>query len=150
VKANYLASPPLVVAYAIAGRVDIDLQNEPLGVGSDGKAVYLRDIWPSNEEIMATVRSAQTPAQFAEQYAAVFEGDAAWRGIQIPTGKIYQWDDASTYIKRPPYFDALADPEAPVADLPDCARWPCWAIRSPRTTFRPPATSPRTHLREST
>jgi aconitate hydratase len=117
VKANYLASPPLVVAYAIAGRVDIDLQNEPLGVGSDGKAVYLRDIWPSNEEIMATVRSAQTPAQFAEQYAAVFEGDAAWRGIQIPTGKIYQWDDASTYIKRPPYFDALADPEAPVADL---------------------------------
>jgi aconitate hydratase len=117
VKANYLASPPLVVAYALAGRVDIDLQNEPLGTGSDGQPVYLRDIWPSNEEILATVRSAQTPAQFAEQYAAVFEGDAAWRGIQIPTGKIYQWDDASTYIKRPPYFDAMADPEAPVADL---------------------------------
>ncbi len=117
VKANYLASPPLVVAYALAGRVDLDLQNEPLGAGRDGQPVYLRDIWPSNDEILATVRSAQTSAQFAEQYAAVFEGDAAWRGIQIPTGKVYQWDEASTYIKRPPYFDAMADPEAPVADL---------------------------------
>ncbi|MFN0170130.1 MAG: aconitate hydratase AcnA [Bryobacteraceae bacterium] len=117
VKANYLASPPLVVAYAIAGRMDIDLVNEPIGSGSDGLPVYLRDIWPSNAEIQETVRSAQNPAQFASQYSSVFEGDAAWRGIQIPAGSAYAWDDASTYIKRPPYFDNMVDPATSVTDL---------------------------------
>ncbi len=117
VKANYLASPPLVVAYAIAGRVDMDLQNEPLGKGSDGAPVYLRDIWPTSEEIEATIRAALKPAMFENQYSAVFEGDTQWKSIRIPTGQIYVWDDKSTYIKKPPYFDDMVDPATSVTDL---------------------------------
>ena len=117
VKANYLASPPLVVAYAIAGRVDMDLSSEPLGTGGDGRPVYLRDIWPSNEEIQATLRASLSKDQFAAQYAEVFEGDAQWKSIRIPTGSIYQWEDSSTYIKRPPYFDDMVDPATSVTDL---------------------------------
>ncbi len=117
VKANYLASPPLVVAFALAGTIDIDLVNEPLGTGSDGKPVYLRDIWPTNEEVRQTVRASVNQGMFQEEYARAFDGDSNWQGMQIPTGSIYQWDDASTYIKKPPYFDNMADPNAPIQDL---------------------------------
>ncbi len=115
VKANYLASPPLVVAYALAGTVAIDLASEPLGVGADGGPVYLRDVWPSEREIAEVLRGALQPEMFAERYASVFKGDPAWRSLPVPSGGIYQWDPASTYIRRPPYFDAMpaAPPPAP-------------------------------------
>jgi aconitate hydratase len=117
VKANYLASPPLVVAYALAGRVDIDLQNEPLGTDPAGMPVYLREIWPANDEIQRALRSSVHAGLFERAYAEVFRGDAAWNAIRIPSGDLYQWDDASTYVKRPPYFDAMADPATSVHDF---------------------------------
>jgi aconitate hydratase len=117
VKANYLASPPLVVAYAIAGRIDIDIQNEPLGLDRNGKPVYLREIWPTTEEIESTIRAALRPEMFHKAYGEVFEGDAQWKSIRVPTGRIYTWDDKSTYIKKPPYFDEMVDPATSVTDL---------------------------------
>ena len=117
VKANYLASPPLVVAYALAGTMDIDLANDPLGTGSDGHPVYLRDIWPSNQEVTATVRASIDREMFRHQYERAFDGDANWKGMSIPAGNTFGWDEKSTYIKRPPYFDAMADPETSVRDL---------------------------------
>jgi aconitate hydratase len=117
IKANYLASPPLVVAYALAGTMDIDLTSDPLGEGSDGQPVFLRDIWPSNEEVAATVRSAINRGMFEHEYAHVFDGDKNWQSLAIPTGGIYQWDDTSTYIKKPPYFDNMVDPGAPLQDF---------------------------------
>jgi aconitate hydratase len=119
VKANYLASPPLVIAYALAGTVDIDLANDPLGTGSDGKPVYLRDIWPSNEEVSAAVRDCVHRDMYQQQYARVFDGDKNWQSMKIPTGNIYQWDEHSTYIKKPPYFDQMTDPSTPLADFHD-------------------------------
>jgi len=117
VRSNYLASPPLVVAYAIAGGVDIDLASEPLGKGSGGEDVYLRDIWPSPEEINEVLARHVTREQFASQYANVLSGDARWNAIQVPEGDLYQWDEKSTYIKRPPYFDQPVDPSARLKDL---------------------------------
>jgi aconitate hydratase len=117
VRANYLASPPLVVAYAIAGRVDIDLQNEPIGVDDKGKKVYLKEIWPSTEEVNSTVQKSVRSEMFEKEYAEVFQGDAQWNGIKVPLGDIYEWDDVSTYIKKPPYFDNMVDPTAPIQDL---------------------------------
>ena len=117
VRANYLASPPLVVAYALAGRVDVDLQNEPVGEGTDGAPVYLRDIWPTPKEVEDVVRQSVRTEMFAKEYAEVFEGDAAWNSIRVPKGELYQWAAKSTYIKKPPYFDKMADPDAPVRDL---------------------------------
>ena len=117
VKANYLASPPLVVAYALVGTVDHDLANEPLGIGSDGQPVYLRDIWPSNEEVAATVRTAVNRGMFEHEYAHAFDGDKNWQSMQIPTGGIYRWDEKSTYIKKPPYFDHMVDPTQPLLDF---------------------------------
>jgi aconitate hydratase len=117
VKANYLASPPLVVAYALAGTVDIDLTSEPLGTGSDGKPVYLRDIWPSNEEIAATVRAAIDQGMFEHEYAHVFDGDLNWQTLPVPTGDTFQWDASSTYIKKPPYFEQLVDPAKSIHDF---------------------------------
>jgi aconitate hydratase len=117
VKANYLASPPLVVAYALAGGVDIDLQNEPLGTGKDGKPVYLRDIWPSNEEVRRAASQYVREEMFRKQYSEVFAGDQQWNAIKVPAGAKYAWDETSTYIKKPPYFDEMADPSKPVADL---------------------------------
>jgi aconitate hydratase len=112
VRSNYLASPPLVVAYAIAGRVDIDLTKEPLGPG-----IFLRDIWPTNEEVEAAVRSSVKVESFAKEYAEVFTGDRNWNSIKIPTGSNYEWTDDSTYIKRPPYFDKMVDPNTFVQDM---------------------------------
>jgi len=119
VKANYLASPPLVVAYAIAGRVDIDLVNEPLGKDSAGKDVFLRDLWPSNEEIQAAVKKSVRREMFAKQYSEVFKGDAQWNSIKVPPGDQYAWNDSSTYIKCPPYFERMVDPKTSVKDLKD-------------------------------
>jgi aconitate hydratase len=117
VRANYLASPPLVVAYALAGSVDIDLRNEPLGMDRDGKPVYLREIWPDTKELREVMRASVRSDMFHKEYAEVFEGDAQWRSMPVPTGGLFPWTDGSTYIKRPPYFDAMADPETFVADL---------------------------------
>ncbi len=107
VKANYLASPPLVVAYAIAGTVNIDLTTQPLGKGTDGQDVYLRDIWPSNKEIGDTIAATVGPELFAQNYADVFKGDSRWALIESPDGESYAWDASSTYIKNPPYFDGM-------------------------------------------
>ncbi|MEY3014836.1 MAG: hypothetical protein RIT45_3571 [Pseudomonadota bacterium] len=107
VRANYLASPPLVVAYAFAGTMNIDVYNEPLGQGADGKDVYLRDIWPSQAEVAEVLGSAVTREMFASEYATVFDGDEAWRSIDVPSGDLYAWDDASTYIQHPPFFAGM-------------------------------------------
>jgi aconitate hydratase len=116
-RASYLASPPLVVAYALAGRMDIDLFRDPLGHGSDGKAVYLRDIWPSQEEIRQAVRTSVRTEHFIDEYAAVYDGDEAWRSLPTPIGDRYEWDTESTYVRRPPFFEAMGlDPE-PVEDI---------------------------------
>ena len=119
VRANYLASPPLVVAYALAGRMDVDLTTEPLGSGSDGKPVYLRDIWPTPQEIESAVRTSVSTDQFKKQYGAVFEGDAQWKSMPIPAGDLYKWDDKSTYIKLPPYFEHMPKIAPPLADIKD-------------------------------
>ncbi|MEZ5499750.1 MAG: aconitate hydratase AcnA [Steroidobacteraceae bacterium] len=107
VKMNFLTSPPLVVAYALAGTMDIDLDSEPLGINRSGEPVYLRDIWPSPQLVADTVRAAIDSRMFRRSYAGVFKGDASWRAIRIPKGKIYKWDDASTYVRNPPYFDGM-------------------------------------------
>ena len=117
VRANYLASPPLVVAYALAGTMNIDLDNEPLGTGSDGKPVFLKDVWPAPEEVAATMRSAIRREQFVERYAHVLDGDADWRSLQIPAGDTFAWDDKSTYIRKPSFFDELGPTPKPLADI---------------------------------
>jgi aconitate hydratase len=117
VKANYLASPPLVVAYALAGQMDIDLTTEPLGQGSDGEDVYLRDIWPTTEEIDATVKSAVEGDMFRRTYADVFTGDERWRSLEIPEGDLYDWREDSTYVRRPPYFDGMSPEPGTVDDF---------------------------------
>jgi len=108
VKANYLASPPLVVAYALAGRMDLDLVTEPLGQDRDGADVFLSDIWPSPAEVQETMAAAIDEDMFRKAYADVFHGDPAWRELEIPSGDLYEWDEASTYIRRPPYFEGMS------------------------------------------
>ena len=116
-RANYLASPPLVVAYALAGRMDIDLREEPIGTDSDGEDVYLADIWPTQQEIRDTIRTAVKTEQFTEKYADVFEGDERWHALEIPEGDRFDWPADSTYIRRPTFLtDVLADPE-PLTDV---------------------------------
>ncbi|HEY1555504.1 MAG TPA: aconitate hydratase AcnA [Kofleriaceae bacterium] len=105
VRANYLASPPLVVAYALAGTMNIDLDNEPLGTGKDGKPVFLRDIWPSPAEITEVMRKAIQKDQYRERYAHVLDGDDEWRALAVPAGDTFAWDESSTYIRKPPFFD---------------------------------------------
>ncbi|MDH4101074.1 MAG: aconitate hydratase [Nitrospirota bacterium] len=117
VRANYLASPPLVVAYALAGNVNIDLATEPVGIDSNGAPVYLADIWPSEKEIAELGERCVTSRQYGKSYADVFAGDKAWSGLEVPTGNLYHWDAASTYIKEPPFFDGLTAQPAPVADI---------------------------------
>jgi aconitate hydratase len=108
VKANYLASPPLVVAYALAGRVDLDLTTEPLGTGQDGKPVYLKDVWPTNAEIAAAVEKHVTRETFIRRYKNVFDGDAAWQALNVSGTELYPWDPKSTYVRLPPYFEDLS------------------------------------------
>jgi aconitate hydratase len=118
VRANYLASPMLVVAFALAGRIDIDLYNEPLGHGSDGKPVFLADIWPSQQEVRDTVAGALDPAMFVERYGEVFEGDDLWRALPLPEeGGLYDWNDDSTYIRNPPFFEGMLPDLTPVGDI---------------------------------
>jgi aconitate hydratase len=117
VRAAYLASPPLVVAYALAGSVDVDLTTEPLGTGRDGTPVYLRDVWPTNEEVRAAVARCVTPELFRKTYAEVFTGDPIWQGLPVPEGNLYAWDPASTYIQEPPFFVGLAPAPKPLQDI---------------------------------
>jgi aconitate hydratase len=117
VRANYLASPLLVVAYALAGRMDIDLTSEALGTGSAGKPVFLKDIWPTPQEIETTVRASVSTGQYQKQYGEVFEGDAHWKSMKVPEGDIYQWDPKSTYIKLPPFFENMPKNPPSLADI---------------------------------
>jgi aconitate hydratase len=119
VRANYLASPPLVVAYALAGSIMTDLATEPLGTDADGEPVYLKDIWPSSEKIAKVVRKAVKRSMFRRRYGNVFEGDAAWQGIKIKGGLTYDWDANSTYVQNPPYFAELTAAPSPVTDIAD-------------------------------
>jgi len=107
IRANYLASPPLVIAYALAGTMDLDFAAQPIGNGKDG-AVYLRDIWPSEEEIQQAVLDHLKPDMFREKYASVFDGSDLWRKIVVPTSELFAWDEASTYIHEPPYFQNIS------------------------------------------
>jgi len=117
IKQNYLASPPLVVAYALAGTIDIDLSSEPLGVDRDGDAVYLKDLWPSDAEVAAAVRASLTPEMFAERYASAFSGDDRWQAVPATNAVTYAWDDRSTYVKLPPYFEGLTMEPGVVRDI---------------------------------
>jgi aconitate hydratase len=117
VKANYLASPPLVVAYALAGRMDLDLVNEPIGQDGDGNDVYLRDLWPSSDEIQEMMSRAVRGEMFSRTYADVFTGDPAWRELPIPEGDLFAWDPESTYVRLPPYFDGMSPEPEPVEDF---------------------------------
>lgn len=117
VKMNYLASPPLVIAYALAGTMDFDFENDPLGQDQDGNDVFLKDIWPSNEEIAQTIASSISPEQYAADYADVFKGDERWRSLPTPEGKTFDWDDESTYVRKPPYFEGMKLEADPVSDI---------------------------------
>jgi aconitate hydratase len=117
VKMNYLASPPLVVAYALAGTMDIDLDREPLGTDSEGQPVFLADIWPSPDEVTSVVASAVAAEMFTADYADVFKGDDNWRGLSVPAGDTFEWAEDSTYVRRPPYFDGMPAEPAPVTDI---------------------------------
>jgi aconitate hydratase len=117
VRANYLASPPLVVAYALAGRMDLDLTTEALGKDTAGKPVYLRDIWPTPQEVEATVRASVSREMYSKEYSEVYEGDAHWKSMPVPQGDLYRWDPKSTYIKMPPYFENMPKSPPALADI---------------------------------
>jgi aconitate hydratase len=119
VRANYLASPPLVVAYAIAGKMTTDLTSEPLGRDRDGADVFLRDIWPAEQEIQDAMLNSVRADMFREKYGEVFMGDARWQALDVPEGEIFQWRDDSTYIRKPPFFDGLTLEPAPLQDVHD-------------------------------
>ena len=119
IQANYLASPPLVVAYGLAGHMDIDLETEPLGTDEDGEPVFLADIWPDADEIHETIHSSVEPTMFEEKYAEVFEGDERWKALDAPTGDVYEWDDESTYIREPPFFQDFPLDAPGVDDVED-------------------------------
>ena len=117
VRANYLASPPLVVAYALAGTMDIDLYNEPLGTDPNGRSVFLKDIWPSQMEVTRVMQESVKSEQFASQYASVFEGDEKWKELPVPEGDRFAWEEDSTYVKEPPYFEGMGREPAPIEDI---------------------------------
>ena len=118
VRANYLASPPLVVAYALLGKVTVDITTEPLGIGNDGKPVYLRDVWPTNKEIADVVAACLSRDQFLKRYGEVFKGPKKWQSIQVETGTAtYGWSDSSTYVKNPPYFEGITMEPKPTGDI---------------------------------
>ena len=137
-KANYLASPPLVVAYSLAGRMDLDLVTEPIGVGSDGEDVYLSDLWPSPEEVRETVAGSIGEEMFRATYADVFTGDETWRGLPVPEGELFAWDPTSTYVRRPPYFDGMSREPGVVEDVAG-ARCLVWIGDSVTTDHISPA-----------
>jgi aconitate hydratase len=134
VRANYLASPPLVVAYALTGRIDVDLTTEPVGEDTAGEPVYLADLWPSEQEIADTIAENVQAEMFTTQYAAVYDGDEQWNSMPVPEGDTYAWEASSTYVKLPPYFVDLPREPEPVTDLSgarvlSCRSWP--TARSP-------------------
>ena len=117
VRQNYLASPPLVVAYALAGTVDVDLTTEPLGTDADGADVFLRDLWPSDAEVADAVRASLSPAQFTERYAEVFDGDERWEAVAAPRDETFAWEPSSTYVLQPPFFEGITSDPDPVVDV---------------------------------
>jgi aconitate hydratase len=117
VKLNYLASPPLVVAYALAGTMDLDLSNDPLGHDRQGRAVFLADLWPSAQEVEQLVQGSVNPDMFRRAYAGIFDGDHRWQSLDAPTGSTFAWDPASTYVRRPPHLDGMPAQPPPVADI---------------------------------
>jgi aconitate hydratase len=117
VKMNYLASPPLVIAYALAGTMNFDFETQPLGTTAAGEDVYLADIWPSAAEVQKTIDSSIDTAMFVRQYASVFDGDDRWRSIPTPTGNVFEWDENSTYVRKPPYFEGMKKETSPVSDI---------------------------------
>jgi aconitate hydratase len=117
VKMNYLASPPLVIAYSLAGTMNFDFETDPLGKDSDGNDVFLKDIWPDAREVQATIDSSINKEMFTKQYATVFAGDERWRNLPTPTGDVFEWDESSTYVRKPPYFDGMTIELTPVADI---------------------------------
>jgi aconitate hydratase len=117
VKMNYLASPPLVIAYALAGTMDLDLTTEPLGQDRDGKDVFLHDIWPTQQEIQATMEASVSAEMYTKDYADVFAGDERWKALPTPEGDVFKWDDNSTYVRRPPYFEGMSDQPSDVTDI---------------------------------
>ncbi len=117
VKANYLASPPLVIAYALAGRMDIDLTSEPLGLGAGGEDVYLRDIWPSSSEITSTIASCVDSEVYSESYREIYSGDERWRALPVSQGELFAWEESSTYVRRPPYFDGMSRVATQIDDI---------------------------------
>jgi aconitate hydratase len=117
VRANYLASPMLVVAFALTGRIDIDLTSEPIGIGKDGEPIYLKDIWPSPEDIRRTIAECLDPEMFTQRYAAVFDGDEEWQALPVPSGSRFAWDPSSTYIREPPFFTGLSRTPSPLGDI---------------------------------
>jgi aconitate hydratase len=117
VRQNYLASPPLVVAFALAGTVDIDLTTEPIGTGSKGEDVYLKELWPTDAEVADAVRASLSPDQFTTRYASVFDGGERWDAVEVPHGETYAWDEASTYVHQPPFFDGIGIEPAPIRDV---------------------------------
>jgi aconitate hydratase len=117
VKMNYLASPPLVIAYALTGTMDFDVEADPLGIGSDGQPVYLRDVWPAPADVDQVVAGAISQDMFSRDYSDVFAGDSRWQGLPTPTGNTFAWDDASTYVRKPPYFEGMPAQPAPVTDI---------------------------------
>ena len=119
VRANYLASPPLVVAYALAGHMGVDLYKQPLGQDQAGKDVFLQDVWPSPREVQDVVRKTIGREMFEHQYASVFEGDANWKRLETPSGQLYAWDDSSTYVRNPPYFEGMTPDPSPLQDIVD-------------------------------
>jgi len=139
-RASYLASPPLVVAFALAGRIDLDLTTEPLGIGTDGASVFLKDLWPTAAEVDAVVAEQVRSEIFTKEYASVFDGDEQWRELPVPAGGRYAWDPASTYVARPPFFDGLGAEPAPVTDIVD-ARVLAWLGDSVTTDHISPAGS---------
>jgi aconitate hydratase len=117
VKMNYLASPPLVIAYALAGTMNFDFATDPLGQDADGKDVYLADIWPTAAEVQKTIDSSIDTEMFVRQYASVFDGDERWKSIPTPVGNTFDWDDDSTYVRKPPYFEGMSVVPSPVSDI---------------------------------
>jgi aconitate hydratase len=139
-RASYLASPPLVVAFALAGRIDIDLTTEPIGTDAGGASVYLADLWPTQAEVDAVVAERVRSEIFTREYASVFDGDDLWRSLPVPDGGRYAWDAASTYVARPPFFDGISDEPPPLADVVD-ARVLAWMGDSVTTDHISPAGS---------
>jgi len=145
VRANYLASPPLVVAYALAGRIDIEFHTQPLGTGKDGKPVFLRDIWPTTKEVDDVIRTSIKSSMFQKSYGEVFQGDERWRGLPVPEGDRFAWEPDSTYIRRAPYFDGMPAQPKPIADIKG-ARVLCLLSDSITTDHISPAGSIRKTL----